>query len=99
MSNLVAHLPDGTLLADGYDDQLVGHGERAGETIAVYDRDACIKSLSTQFRLACSATGDHGSCDYEAEAEEFFEYNTQRASDYIGAPAPLFITMLKGVQE
>lgn len=98
MSNLVAHLPDGTLLADGYDDQLVGHGERAGETIAVYDRDACIKSLSTQFRLACSAT-DSCDADHEAEAEEFFEYNTQRASDYIGARAPVFVTLLKGVQE
>ncbi len=95
MSSLVAHLPEGTLVADGYDDALRGYATRAGETIAVYDREACIKSLTVQARLQCVAT-ESCDVDHEAEAEEFFEYNTQRASDYLGAKAPVYVTLLKG---
>jgi hypothetical protein len=95
--SLVAHLPEGTIIADGFDDCVVGYASRSGEIIVVYDRDACIKSLSVQSRLQCDST-ESCDVDHDAEAEEFFEYNTQRASDYLGAKAPVYVTLLKGVE-
>lgn len=97
MSSLVESLPEGTTVADGYDDALIGYAFREGEPVAVYDRDACIKSLFLSYRSACV---HKGKCeeDHYQEAEEFFEYNTVRASDYIGAKAPLYVTLLKGVK-
>lgn len=94
---IAAHLPKGTLLADGYDDCVIGFADRAGETVAVYDKDRCIRKLSMTFRLSCDAT-ESCDVDHDLEAVEFFEFNTQRASDYLGATAPVYVTILGGVE-
>ena len=42
-------MEDELLLADGFDDALIGTGERCGQpTIAVYDREKCIEILQGQ---------------------------------------------------
>jgi hypothetical protein len=91
-------LPAGTLVADGFDDALIGNALRAGEFIAVYDRDKCVQILREQFEKAC---GQEWACDedHHAEAEEFFEYNTQRATDYLGDRGPVYVEMLKGDEQ
>jgi hypothetical protein len=66
------------LLADGFEDALVGVAERCGQPIlAVYDAVQCIEILMKRDGM-----------DYE-EAEEFFTFNTLGA--WAGDHTPLFL--------
>lgn len=70
------------LLADGFEDALVGYVERAGGMlVALYDRDRCIEILAAE-----------GQCDL-SEAEEYFEFNVVGA--YMGEGTPCFGTFTK----
>lgn len=71
-------LPEDTIVADGWDDALIGYGWRLNTPIAVYDRDKTLEIM----RLRDGMT--------EEDAEEYFSFNVEGA--YFGEGTPLFIT-------
>ena len=90
-------LPEGVLCADGFDGALLGSAQRAGVEIAVYHRERCIEILRRDFASSCtelSCTTDASECDHWLEAEEYFSYNTERGSEYLGEKGPLFLSRL-----
>ena len=68
------------LLADGFEDAIVGICERFGAVAVVaYDRDQCIDILM-----------DRDGMDHE-EAVEYFDFNVVGA--YVGDGTPVFLTL------
>ena len=72
-----SEVADGALLADGFEDALVGYGYQFNYPIAVYSRKKCIEILM-----------DDGIMDYE-EATEYFDFNV--AGAYVGESTPVFL--------
>ena len=72
------------LCADGFDDAIVGvtADHKHGVDRVVYDREKCIQILV-----------DRDGMDW-SEAEEFFQYNTERSLPYMGDGGPLFVEIL-----
>jgi len=64
------------LFADGFDEALIGHGERCGLIVALYDADKCIEILMNRDGMD------------DEEAWEFFSYNVLGA--YVGEFTPIF---------
>ena len=82
----LADYNDEALTADGFDDAIMGIGERCGQpTLVAYDRAKCIQILI-----------DRDGMDYE-EAVEFFEFNTVGA--WVGENTPIFITLWQDVED
>ena len=74
------------LTADGFDDAIIGIGERCGQpSLVAYDRDKCIQVLM-----------DRDGMDYE-EAVEFFDFNV--AGAWVGENTPMFITLWQNVED
>lgn len=72
------------LLADGFEEALVGVCHRFGQNpIAAYDWDACIEILK-----------DRDGMTHE-EAVEFFEYNVIEA--WVGDNTPCFVSLSKDI--
>lgn len=71
---------DGALLAEGFEDALVGLGFQYHTAIAVYDRARCIQILMTRCGMS------------DEDAEEYFSFNVIGA--YAGPNTPVFITVL-----
>ena len=70
------------LLADGFEDAIVGISERFGRSpVVAYDRDKCIQVLM-----------DRDGMSYE-DAVDFFNFNT--LGSYIGPQTPLYITVYR----
>jgi hypothetical protein len=65
------------LLADGFEEAFVGIGRQFGRPLAVYDRAKCIEILTRELT--------------EAEAEEYFQFNTEGA--YVGEQTPIFLEL------
>jgi|TARA_R110002110_G_scaffold39230_1_gene126990 hypothetical protein len=65
------------LLADGFEDALIGIGTRFTYEVAVYDQDKCIKILV-----------ERDGMDVD-EAQEFFDFNVTGA--YVGEHTPVFV--------
>jgi hypothetical protein len=65
------------LLADGFEDALVGIAQVFTAYVAIYDREKCVEILVTRDGM-----------DRE-EAEEYFEFNVQGAS--VGENTPGFL--------
>ena len=64
------------LLADGFEEAIIGVGCRGGGTpLVIYDSEKCIEILHSQMS--------------EEEAREFFEYNV--AGGYVGESGPIFM--------
>lgn len=83
----VAQWNEEALLADGFEDAIVGICERFGAVpVVAYDRDKCIEII-----VARSDT--NGLDDEEAyeEAAEYFEFNV--AGSYVGDGTPVFLTL------
>jgi|TARA_R110000824_G_scaffold57822_1_gene157100 hypothetical protein len=79
------------LLADGFDEAVIGVCERFGMDIVVaYDRDKCIEILIDDFLR--NQEEDDTEEDLYLMAEEYFEYNVIGA--YVGETTPVFITRL-----
>jgi len=79
--HLVEENPD-ALLADGFDQALIGIGRRVGQpSLAIYDRNKCIKILASEM-------------GYE-DAEEYFEYNVSGA--WMGPNTPIFMATIKDI--
>jgi len=73
--------PD-ALLADGFEDAILGIVERVGQpAIVIYDREKCIEILMAD------------GTDRE-EAEEYFEFNTSGA--WVGNATPGFLVRIPG---
>jgi len=82
----LADYNDEALTADGFDDAIMGIGERCGQpTLVAYDRTKFIQILI-----------DRDGMDYE-EAVEFFEFNTVGA--WVGENTPIFITLWQDVED
>ena len=74
---VLAELDEEILLADGFDEALIGYAQRCGQPVlAVYDREKCIAVLMKD------------GISYE-EADEYFEYNVVGA--WVGERTPLFL--------
>lgn len=68
------------LLADGFEDAVIGYIETMREPRrVVYDREKCIQILMNE---------EHGGLDRE-EAEDYFEYNV--AGSYVGEMTPVYM--------
>lgn len=70
-------LPEGTLVADGWEDALIGFGWRLNTPIAVYDRAKILELMM--------ADGTS-----EEDADEFISFNIEGA--YVGQGTPLLVT-------
>lgn len=76
----VAEIDEELLLADGYDDCVIGIAYEAGRPSRVaYDRSGVIQSLMKEMTWE--------------DAEEFFEFNIVGA--YVGERTPVFIEAFK----
>ena len=70
--------PD-ALLADGFEDAILGVAERCSQdALVVYDAEKCVEILMSRDHLS-----------YEA-AQEFFDFNV--AGAWVGVHTPLFLT-------
>jgi hypothetical protein len=68
---------EGALLADGFEEALIGMGHRFMYAVAVYDRQKCLDILIARDGMT-----------YE-EAEEYFSFNTEGA--FVGEHTPVFL--------
>jgi len=68
---------DGALLADGFEDALVGFGYQFNYPVAVYNRDKCIDILMNRDGMD------------DEEAIEFFDFNV--AGAWVGESTPIFL--------
>lgn len=73
----IADLPEGTLVAEGWDEALIGYGWRLNTPIAAYDRAKVMELLQKEMS--------------EEEADEYISFNIEGA--YVGEGTPLFITL------
>ena len=74
------------LLADGFNDAVIGMGERAGQpVIVVYDFDKCVAILCER---------DNMSID---EAVDFMYYNV--VGSWMGDETPIFMRRVNSVEE
>ena len=80
----LADLDPDLLLADGFDDALIGYVQKFNQTAALYDRQKCIEILMKRDGMT------------DEEAEEFFEFNVVGA--FVGDYTPAFATLLKTEQ-
>ena len=65
------------LLADGFEDALIGYGTRYMHGVAVYSRSKCLEILMKRDGMT------------DEEALEFFEFNVSGA--YVGENTPVFL--------
>jgi hypothetical protein len=81
----LAEIDEQILLADGFEEALIGYVEIFNKTIALYDRDKCLDILMKRDGM-----------DYDS-AVEFFEFNTTGA--YVGEHTPAFATILRNEEK
>tara|TARA_Y100000310_G_scaffold344071_1_gene454932 strand:+ start:1981 stop:2283 length:303 start_codon:yes stop_codon:yes gene_type:complete len=71
---------EGLLTADGFDDALIGIGERINlDSVAVYDVDKCIDILMSRDGMS------------REEAVEFFDFNVK--GSWVGEKTPIWVYM------
>lgn len=78
---LLAEINPDALLADGYEDALIGTATQFNTTVALYDREICIRILMERDRMS------------QEEAEDFFTFNTLGA--WVGPMTPIFVTFFE----
>jgi hypothetical protein len=69
------------LIANGFDEAIIGLGRQFNSEVVVYDEDKCLQILM-----------DRDGMDYE-EAQEFFEFNVVGA--YVGKHTPIYVRIGK----
>ena len=79
----ITEVNEDALLADGFEDALVGFVTQFNKTVALYDREKCIQILMRDGLT-------------ETDAEEFFEFNTQGA--WVGENTPAFAVFFESSQ-
>jgi hypothetical protein len=65
------------LVADGFDDAIIGMARQFNQVLVVYDEDKCLSILMERDGMT------------EEEAEEFFEFNVVGA--YVGEGTPVYV--------
>lgn len=65
------------LVADGFDEAIIGMARQFNQTLVVYDEDKCLSILMERDGMT------------EEEAEEFFEFNVVGA--YVGEGTPVYV--------
>jgi len=65
------------LLADGFEDALIGYGHQFHNAVAIYAWDKCIEILMSRDGMS------------REDAEEFFDYNVTGA--WVGKNTPVFL--------
>jgi hypothetical protein len=73
----LAMIDEKILLADGFEDALIGYGEQFNKTFAVYDRSKCIQIIMDRDGMTLE--------------EEYFEFNVVGA--YVGDLTPCFTSL------
>jgi len=73
---MLAELNPEMLLADGFEDALIGHVQQFNKTLALYDYEKCVAILMFRDKMT------------DEEAREFLEFNTLGA--YVGENTPAF---------
>jgi hypothetical protein len=81
IKKMIAWIDEEILLADGFDDAIIGYAHLQSKAVAVYDSSRCIKILM-----------DRDGMDLQ-DAIEFFEYNVIGA--YVGEHTPIFVNILR----
>ena len=74
------------LMADGFDEAIIGMCERVGNPVVAYDIARCIEILAQEFEREKDPV-----LDIYGEAEDYFSYNVSGA--YVGENTPIFITL------
>lgn len=78
---LLAQIDPDLLLAEGFDDAIIGVGVRCGQPdVVVYDRDKCIDLLVKEQGMN------------REDAEEYFDFNVSGA--WVGDRTPIFVSKL-----
>lgn len=81
MRDILAEFNEEMLFADGFDDALIGVGQRAdGLSLAMYNANKCIEILM-----------EDGMTD--EEAQEYFEFNV--LGSYMGENTPMFCYLVE----
>ena len=66
-----------TLIADGFDEAIIGIGRQFNKQLVIYDEDKCIQILMERDGMT------------DEEAIEFFEFNVVGA--YVGDHTPIYV--------
>jgi hypothetical protein len=66
-----------TLIADGFDEAIIGIGRQFNKQLVIYDEDKCIQILMERDGMT------------DEEAIEFFEFNVVGA--YVGEHTPIYV--------
>jgi hypothetical protein len=66
-----------TLVADGFDEAIIGIGRQFNKNLVIYDEDKCIEILMERDGMT------------DEEAIEFFEFNVVGA--YVGEYTPIYV--------
>jgi hypothetical protein len=83
IKEVVAEANEEALLADGFEDALLGYCERCGTNpVALYDQDKCIEILMKRDGMT------------REDAEEYFSFNT--LGGFVGKASPMFAKILRG---
>ena len=75
--DLLYQLSPDVIVADGFEDDLIGVGQQFNKAMAVYDRQKCIEILMERDGMS------------DEEAVEYFEYNVTGA--WVGEYTPIFL--------
>ena len=75
--DLLYQLSPDVIVADGFEDALIGVGQQFNKAMAVYDRQKCIEILLERDGMS------------DEEAVEYFEYNVTGA--WVGEYTPIFL--------
>ena len=88
----IADYNEEALLADGFDDAIIGMCESFGNNIVVaYDKERCIEILMDEF--AQDINEDEDDEDLYTMAVEHFDFNV--AGSYVGENTPVFLTLYR----
>ena len=68
-----------TLIADGFDEAIIGIGRQFNKQLVIYDEDKCIQILMERDGMT------------DEEAIEFFEFNVVGA--YVGEYTPIYVRL------
>ena len=87
----VADYNEEALLADGFDNAIIGMCEQFGHApVVAYDRDRCIEILIDEFAQDINEEDDE---DVFTMAVEYFDFNV--AGSYVGENTPVFLTVYR----
>ena len=87
----VADYNEEALLADGFDNAIIGMCEQFGQApVVAYDRDMCIEILIVEFAQDIDNEDDE---DLSTTAIEYFDFNV--AGSYVGENTPVFLTVYR----